>query len=184
MEQLVRRSTARSTSLPHGPAAGVMVIGDHALVAGVLRDRPDGFRRTSGWRSWAWRWACKVGLFGANGDVWKRQRRMVMAGFDPAHVRATSRRCRGRAALAGRWRRRAEGHPIDLQADLMRFTVDAIAGLAFGAEVNTLESDDDVHPAAPGQDLPGCSSGSCAAAYWRWFQAAVDREAEAAAWPR
>ena len=26
----------------------------------------------------------------------------------------------------------------------MRYTVDVIAGLAFGAEVNTLESDDDV----------------------------------------
>ena len=26
----------------------------------------------------------------------------------------------------------------------MRFTVDAIAGLAFGADINTLESDDDV----------------------------------------
>ncbi|HRI17442.1 MAG TPA: cytochrome P450, partial [Burkholderiaceae bacterium] len=65
--------------------------------------------------------------------------------FDPAHVKryfpallAVS------ARLAGRWQRAADaGSAIDLQADLMRYTVDTIAGLAFGAEVNTLESDGD-----------------------------------------
>ena len=41
-------------------------------------------------------------------------------------------------------RRATAAAPIDLQADLMRFTVDAIAGLAFGTDINTLESDDDV----------------------------------------
>ena len=46
-----------------------------------------------------------------------------------------------RRALAAR---RRAGTPIDLQADLMRYTVDTVAGLAFGAEVNTLESDADV----------------------------------------
>ena len=46
-----------------------------------------------------------------------------------------------RALAAGR---APPARPIDLQADLMRFTVDAISGLAFGADVNTLESDDDI----------------------------------------
>ena len=45
----------------------------------------------------------------------------------------------------GRWRRAADaGLPIDLQADLMRYTVDVTAGLAFGTDINTLESDDEV----------------------------------------
>ncbi len=48
-------------------------------------------------------------------------------------------------ALAARWQGAAQdGRAIDLQADLMRYTVDTIAGLAFGAEVNTLQSDEDV----------------------------------------
>jgi cytochrome P450 len=71
---------------------------------------------------------------------------MVMAGFAPGHVKAyfpslltVTRRLQARWQVAAR-----RGSAIDLQADLMRFTVDVIAGLAFGTEVNTLESDDDV----------------------------------------
>ena len=47
--------------------------------------------------------------------------------------------------LVARWRQAARrGGTVDLQADLMRYTVDTIAGLAFGAEVDTLGSDEDV----------------------------------------
>ena len=69
-----------------------------------------------------------------------------MAGFDPRHLRAYfPSLVKVSERLAGRWRRAADaGAPIDLQGDLMRYTVDTVSGLAFGAEVNTLESDDDV----------------------------------------
>ena len=124
----------------------VLVLGDHAATASVLRDRPDGFRRTARLEEIWTEMKLQPGVFGANGDVWKRQRRMVMAGFDPAHVKryypamlTTGQRLGKRWALAAQ-----NSAAIDLQADLMRYTVDAIAGLAFGAEVNTLESDGDV----------------------------------------
>jgi len=86
------------------------------------------------------------GVFSAEGEDWLRQRRMVMAGFDPGHVRRyfpalveVARR------LSRRWGRAAQSaQTIDLQSDLMRFTVDTIAGLAFGAKVDTLSSDADV----------------------------------------
>jgi len=86
------------------------------------------------------------GVFSSNGDMWRRQRRMVMAGFDPAHVkRYFPSLLEVAQRLAGRWQKAAQqGSVIDLQADLMCFTVDAIAGLAFGAEVNSLESEQDV----------------------------------------
>jgi cytochrome P450 len=124
----------------------LLVVADHAAMAAVLRDRPEGFRRTKRLRDVAAEMGLAGGVFGAEGEAWKRQRRMVMAGFDPRHLRAyfpslvkVSRR------LEGRWRQAAAKQaPIDLQADLMRFTVDAISGLAFGADVNTLESDDDI----------------------------------------
>jgi len=124
----------------------ILVVGDHAAVAAVLRDRPDGFRRTSRLEEIWTEMGLAPGVFGANGDVWRRQRRMVMAGFDPAHVkRYHPALLKVAQRLAGRWRQAAQqGTAIDLQADLMRYTVDAIAGLAFGAEVNTLESDGDV----------------------------------------
>lgn len=124
----------------------ILVVGDHEVVAKVLRDRPDGFRRTSRLEEIGTELGLKPGVFGAHGESWRRQRRMVMAGFDPAHVKGYFPSMQGVAArLAGRWTKAArEGATIDLQADLMRFTVDTIAGLAFGAQVNTLESDEDV----------------------------------------
>ncbi|MEP6876271.1 MAG: cytochrome P450 [Burkholderiales bacterium] len=124
----------------------VVVIGDHELIAAALRDRPDGFRRTTKLAEvWA-EMGLLEGLFNANGETWRRQRRMVMAGFDPAHVkRYFPSLQRVAQRLAARWQLAAQrGSTIDLQADLMRYTVDTIAGLAFGAEVNTLQSDEDV----------------------------------------
>jgi cytochrome P450 len=124
----------------------VLVVADHQATAAVLRDRPDGFRRTERLQEIGLEMGVQPGLFGVNGDMWRRQRRMVMAGFDPAHVRRyhpALTKVAGR--LQTRWMLAAQqDRVIDLQADLMRFTVDAIAGLAFGAEVKTLDSDDDI----------------------------------------
>lgn len=115
-----------------------------AIVA-VLRDRPEGFQRTSRLSSIAKEMGFD-GLFSANGERWRRQRPMVMASFDPKHtksyfpalVKVTQR-------FARRWQRAAAlGEAIDLQADLMRYTVDVTAGLAFGADINTLESDHEI----------------------------------------
>lgn len=124
----------------------LLVVADHAAVAAVLRDRPDGLRRTARLEQIWTEMGLLPGVFGANGDTWRRQRRMVMASFDPAHVkRYFPSLLKVSQRLAGRWQHAAEqGCRIDLQSDLMRFTVDTIAGLAFGAEVNTLETDGDV----------------------------------------
>ncbi len=124
----------------------IVVVGDHQATANALRDRPDGFRRTQRMAEIGNEMGLKPGVFAANGDTWKRQRRMVMAGFDPAHVKRYHPALVGVARRLGtRWTLAAQtGSSIDLQADLMRYTVDAIAGLAFGAEVNTLGSDGNV----------------------------------------
>jgi cytochrome P450 len=124
----------------------LLVVGDHEAVASTLRDRPEGFKRTTRFEAVAKEMGLKPGVFGANGEDWRRQRRMVMASFDPAHVRHYFPSLQKVAErLVGRWQAAARrGDPIDLQPDLMRYTVDTIAGLAFGAEVNTLESDGDV----------------------------------------
>ena len=140
----------------------IMVVADHKAVGKLLRERPDGFSRSAKLgQVWA-EMGLPTGVFGANGEVWRRQRRMVMAGFDPAHVKRyfpalqmVSNR------LAGRWAKAAQNHTeIDLQSDLMRFTVDTIAGLAFGAEVNTLESDGDVIQKHLDKIFPALLSGS------------------------
>jgi cytochrome P450 len=156
----------------------LLIVGDHEAVASILRDRPDGFNRTSRLEAVGVEMGLKPGLFGANGEAWRRQRRMVMAGFDPAHVKAYFPSLRKVAArLAGRWTLAArEGRAIDLQADLMRYTVDTIAGLAFGAEVNTLESDGDVIQQHLDRIFPALLRRMFAPLpLWRVFPSAEDR---------
>src|SRR5687767_10579502 len=123
----------------------IVVLSNPETIAAALRERPDGFRRTPRLRAIAKEMGFN-GVFSAEGDAWRRQRPMVMAGFDPGHiktyfpalVKVTER-------FKMRWQRAAAAREaIDLQADLMRYTVDVTAGLAFGADINTLESDAEV----------------------------------------
>lgn len=161
-----------------GPRKAV-VFGDHSLVQATLRDRPDGFRRTSRLREIVEEMGLPVGVFNATGDAWKAQRRMVMHGFDPTHVRRYFPSLQGVARrLVGRWQKAAAaGTTIDLQADLMRYTVDTIAGLAFGAAVNTLETDDDVIQQHLDTIFPAITRRVFAPLpTWRWFPSQADRD--------
>ena len=157
----------------------VVVVGDHELIATALRDRPDGFRRTNKLEEVWTEMGLLGGLFGANGDTWRRQRRMVMAAFDPGHVRRYFPSLQQVAKrLAGRWQLAAQsGRAIDLQADLMRYTVDTIAGLAFGAEVNTLQSDEDIIQKHLNQIFPAVFRRIFAPLpIWRYVASAADRQ--------
>lgn len=159
----------------------VLVVGDHEATAAALRDRPDGFGRTTRMQQIGAEMGLLPGVFGVNGEVWKRQRRMVMAGFDPATVRRYHPALVGVAArLAERWARAARaGRVIDLQADLMRYTVDAIAGLAFGAEVDTLSSDGDVIQRHLDRIFPALFERMMSPLpTWRWLRTPAVRELE------
>ena len=129
-------------------AAGrrILVVSDHQVVAAVLRDRPAAFSRTARLREIGQEMGLQPGVFSAEGEDWMRQRRMVMAGFDPGHVRAYyPALVKVAQRLVTRWTQAAHRQEtIVLQSDLMRYTVDTIAGLAFGAEVDTLGADGDV----------------------------------------
>ena len=71
---------------------------------------------------------------------------MVTTGFHPARVKAYfPSLLTVKERLRNHWQPAVAARtPLALQPGLMRFTVDVIAGLAFGADTNTLESDDDV----------------------------------------
>ena len=163
------------------PGQQLLVVGDHELVAAILRDRPDGFGRGRKIQEIGLEMGLGPGLFGANGDPWRAQRRMVMAGFRPAHVKGyfpsmlqVAQRLRGRWQTAARARQ-----SIDLQADLMRYTVDTIAGLAFGAEVDTLGSGDNVIQQHLDKIFPTLSRRVLAPLpVWRWWRSATDRQLE------
>ena len=122
----------------------VLVVSQADLIASMLRDRPDGWRRM---RTMAdvIREIGGHGVFSAEGDEWRRQRRLVMSAFDPGHLKRffpalvrVTERFRARLDAAA-----DSGQPVDLQPLLMRYTVDVTAGLAFGADINTLEQPGD-----------------------------------------
>lgn len=124
----------------------VLVVSSHEVISNAMRDRPEGFRRPSGLARIIGELGMAPGLFVAEGEHWHRQRRMVMAAFSPTHIRAyfpqlkrVAERFRGRLDKAV-----ASGQAVPLQADLMRFTVDVITGLAFGQETNTIEAEGDI----------------------------------------
>ncbi|MBL4861559.1 MAG: cytochrome P450 [Crocinitomicaceae bacterium] len=83
------------------------------------------------------------GVFNAEGDEWRLHRKIVAKGLDvkhqeqfyPSMVTTLER-------LYDKWSKDAKsGEPIDIQRDLMRFTVDVTTTLAFGHDMNTLEQD-------------------------------------------
>ena len=119
----------------------VLVCANPHDIASVLKDRPSRFRRTARLEMVS-RELNVMGLFASNGDDWRRQRTLVMQAFNPAHVRSyypslhtvTTR-------FLKKWRAHADANvQFELTPDLVRFTVDVIAGLAFGTDINTVES--------------------------------------------
>jgi cytochrome P450 len=82
--------------------------------------------------------------------------------------------------LRGRWQKAARaGEAIDLQADLMRFTVDVIAGLALGQDINTLEAGQDVIQRHLDKVLPALFRRVLTVLpYWRWCKLPRDRALE------
>jgi cytochrome P450 len=159
----------------------LLVVSDHEALGAVLRDRPEGYRRTRLMEVIGLEMGLAPGVFAANGDVWRRQRRMVMAGFDPAHVKAYfPSLLKVTQRLRGRWQGAAQaGGGVELQPELMRFTVDAISGLAFGADVNTLESDDDIIQRHLDKIFPAIYKRLFSLIpWWRIVRTRADREVE------
>jgi cytochrome P450 len=155
----------------------LLVIQNPEAIAAVLRDRPEGFERTTRLTQIAKEMGFD-GLFSVNGEQWRRQRPMVMAGLDPAHIKSYfPALVRVTQRFAGRWQRAAaKGETIDLQADLMRYTVDVTAGLAFGVDINTLESDQEVIQSHLDKVFPALHRRLLAPfPYWRWLKLRSDR---------
>ena len=157
----------------------VVVVANHATVNAILRERPGTFRRPSLTTNVAAEMGGLPNVFNAEGADWRNQRRMVMAGFAPKPIKAYFPALVNVALrLQRRWDTAAAAHsPIDLSADLKRYTVDIIAGLAFGQDVNTLESGDNVIQQHLDCILPGIARRSLSIVpYWRYFRLPQDHK--------
>lgn len=138
--------TSEGWARRYGPIARVKVgrrriigISDRDAINEILRDRPEGFRR------WAEQEAVfdemgLSGVFSAEGEQWKRQRRLVVTALNSNHLHryfhvvgtSTERlyRLLAEAARAGR--------VLDIQQELTSYSVDITSALAFGHDLNTL----------------------------------------------
>jgi len=156
----------------------LLVVTDQATIGALFRDRPEGIRRPLLAAEVLHEMGFKSGVFNAEGEAWRKQRRMVMAGFLPTQVRAyhpTLLKVAER--LKGRWQRAAsQGQTLELLPELMRYTVDGVAGLAFGSDVNTLESEGDVIQDHLDKVFPAWFRRiNSVVPYWRYLKLPQDR---------
>jgi cytochrome P450 len=123
----------------------MLATADRDLIATLLRDRPDLIRRSTRSADMLNEVGTR-GLFTAEGEDWRRQRKLVMRAltpevihnFFPTLVAMTERlRLRWETAIAA-------GRTVDLLRDLKAYTLDVTIGLAMGQDINTLELEE--HP--------------------------------------
>ncbi len=158
----------------------MLVVADAPTISELLRARPWTFRRARPVQS-VFREMGIAGVFSAEGETWERQRRLVMRAFDPARLkRYFPSLVTVTARLRRRWARAAAtGEVLDIQAELMRYTVDVTAGLAFGADINTIEGGEDVIQRHLERIFPMVNRRTTAPfAYWRHVKLPADRALE------
>lgn len=158
----------------------VMVINDHAVLAELLRDRPEGLARSRTLRLTADELGAN-GVFSAEGERWRNQRKLVMRALTPDAVRhffPTMERMTGR--LLERWQSAlAEGRQPMVARDLKAWAMDIVMSLSFGADSNVLQSDDD--PLQRDVELMFSMIGRrmvLPVRYWNWLKLPIDREAD------
>ena len=155
----------------------IAVISDGSAIRRILVQRPEGFRRTTALEAVATEMRLR-GVFAAEGEDWRRQRRIVVDALNRARLETFFPAL---AMMVGRLQRRWEGaaeraEAVDLCRDLMRFTVDVTMQLAFGMDANTLETPGPVIQRHLDRVFPVLHRRVNAAfPYWRYVRLPSDR---------
>jgi cytochrome P450 len=155
----------------------LVIIAEAGAINAILRERPHGYRR------WAEQERVSqemglCGLFTAEGEVWKRQRRAVLAALNTNHlhryfhiVRTSVERLHRRLLEAAQSSRQ-----VDVTEILTSYTVDNTAALVFGHDLNTLEhSENELHEHINRVFRMITLRVGAPVPYWRWFKLPADR---------
>lgn len=118
----------------------VIVVTDHTIIQQFFRNRPEGFIRQRKLAE-VLKEAHAHGVFTAEGDEWKMQRRIVAKSLDVKHQQTYFNSIQTAInRLHNKWSHLAEEKKsFDLIDDLVRFTVDVTTSLALGLDMNTIE---------------------------------------------
>ena len=123
----------------------VVVITASETIQYVLKNRPEKFKRL-GRMDDVIREMGIFGVFNAEGDDWKRQRKLVSQALNINHIKSFFPALdKITEKLLDRWNRLAlENSSIEIKGELMRYTVDITSKLAFGYDMNTIEKNNDI----------------------------------------
>ena len=159
-----------------------LVVADVDAIHTMLRQRPEGYRRLHTIESVLAELGI-TGAFSAEGEDWRRLRRLAMQSLHGDYLRRYSGTvARVTARLQERWARAAAtAADVDVQQDMMRYTVDVIAGLSLGYDLNTLQDDSDPLQARLREFFPMVNRRVNAAfPYWRYVRLPADRRLDRA----
>lgn len=156
-------------------------IADAGMIRQILHERPEHYRRRN-IETIAEQMGIR-GVFMSEGEDWRRQRRLWIAALNAHQVKpflgelgeVTQRLHRRWTAAAAR------NKAIDVQAELMRYTVDVVTRFALGYDGNTLEQDGDVIQNHLHHVFPMLAKRLNAPFhYWRHFRLPADRRLDRA----
>ncbi|WP_241762594.1 cytochrome P450 [Vibrio splendidus] len=121
----------------------VMVLSEPSQIKAILKSRPDDFRRLKSIES-VFEEAGLNGIFSAEGDRWKHQRKLTEPMFQPSHVKHFYPKL---SVITERLRKHFEKLSesetvVDLVSEFKKYTVDVTSLLAFGEDFNSIEQSD------------------------------------------
>lgn len=157
-----------------------VIVSEPALIAEILRKRPETYRRIDRMEDILGELGVN-GVFSAEGASWRAQRKLAMGALDHRHLTAffaTLRQVADR--LRRRWEAAADaGDVLEVQDEMMRFTIDVTTRLAFSQDTDTIGGKqdrllDDLDPVFPAVSRRL----NAAFPYWRFFKLPADRRLE------
>nr|UXE45513.1 hypothetical protein Hi04_10k_c4996_00024 [uncultured bacterium] len=169
--------------LLHLGSSKVLVIADPKLMEPLYRSRPETYRRPSQVED-IFVELRVAGVFSAEGEAWRAQRRLAMEALSQRHLRGFFPSLQGVAQrFLRRWGDAADaGRPLDVADELKRFTVDVTTLLVFSHDLNTLEKgDEDVIQRHLEHVFPALDRRlSAIFPYWRYLRLPADRRVDRA----
>jgi len=155
----------------------IVCISDSRTINQMLKERPSMYRRVRSIESITSEMKIK-GVFSAEGDEWKLQRKVVALALNSAHInRFFGKLYATTENLERRWQKLASnGTSVELCRDVMRYTVDVTTQLAFGINVDTIGTDGPVVQQHLDKVFPTLHRRINAPfPYWRYFRLPSDR---------
>lgn len=156
----------------------IVAIDDADAINEILRERPHRFRRWRDQQTVIEEMGGTGGVFIAEGEDWKRQRRLIVTALNTNRlhryfgvVRTSTERLHRRLGEAA-----VDGRSLEIGDELTSYTVDITSALALGHDLNTLERRDNVLQGHIQRVLQMTARRLGAPLpYWRYFRLPADR---------